>query len=132
MFRRVAPMAADAGVVLGWENSLSPADNAKAIDMIGHPAVRVYYDLDNGVHYGHAEHVIAGVKLMGRERICQVHVKNQAKLIAEPGRVDWAAACREFVAIGYDGWYIFESQHTGEKQLIESTTQNIAFLRKHL
>lgn len=132
MFRRVAPAAADAGVVLGWENSLSPADNAKFVDQIAHPAIRVYYDLDNGEFYGHKGQIEPGVKLLGRERICQIHVKNEEKLIEEPGRIDWRRAFDEMKAIGYDGWYVFESRHTSEQQAISATARNIEFMKKQL
>jgi len=132
MFQRLGPVAASAGVTLGWENSLSPAANARAIDAIGQANVRVYYDLDNMLHYGHGDQVLAGIRLLGRERICQVHVKNQADPIAKPGRVDWTAALRELRAIGYEGWYIFESAHSSEGQLVESTRANIAFLEQQL
>src|SRR5882672_3781792 len=37
MLRKAAVGAADAGVVLGLENSLSPADNVKLVDLIDHP-----------------------------------------------------------------------------------------------
>ena len=84
--RKVAGSAADAGVVLGLENSLSPADNRKLVDLIAHPAVRVYYDLHNMAGFGHGAEAVPGVKLLGRERICAVHVKNGDKLIEQPGR----------------------------------------------
>ena len=31
----------------------------------------------------------------------------------------------------YDGWYVFESAHTDHAQVVEATTKNIVFLRKH-
>lgn len=45
--RRWLPLQADAGVVLGLETSLSPADNRKLVDLVNHPAVQVYYDVHN-------------------------------------------------------------------------------------
>ena len=107
--RKVAGAAADAGVVVGLENSLSPADNAKLLDLVGHPAVRVYYDLYNMTTFGHGPEAVPGVKLLGRERICAVHVKNGDKLIEEPGPIDWPAAFAAFNEIGYDGWFTFET-----------------------
>jgi L-ribulose-5-phosphate 3-epimerase len=131
MLKKVAPEAADAGVVLGLENSLNPAGNVQLIDLVGHPAVKIYYDLHNCEFYGHAGQAVPGIKLMGRNRIGQVHVKNEAKLIEEPGKIDWGAALDALKAIGYDGWYVFESQHSSDKQCIEATVKNIAFLRRH-
>jgi L-ribulose-5-phosphate 3-epimerase len=130
--RRAAAAAADAGVVLGLENSLSPAENVKLVDLINHPAVRVYYDLHNMATYGHGAEAVPGVKLMGRERICAVHVKNGDKLIEQPGPIDWAAAFAAFNEIGYDGWFTYETSHKTVGDCIADTARNNAFLEKHL
>ncbi len=131
LLQRSAPFAADVGVTLGMENSLSPADNLKLVDLINRGNVKVYYDVHNVAHYGHAAEAIPGIALLGKQRICQVHVKNEDRLIAEPGLIDWAAAFAAFNAIEYEGWYFFETSHTSEAQMIESTEKNIDFLKKH-
>ena len=130
--RKAAMAAADAGVILGLENSLSPAENVKLVDLIGHPAVRVYYDLHNMATYGHGPEAVPGVKLMGRDRICAVHVKNGDKLIEQPGPIDWAAAFAAFNEIGYDGWFTYETSHKSIQACIADTIRNNAFLEKHL
>ena len=130
--RKVAGAAADAGVVVGLENSLSPADNAKLVDLVGHPAVRVYYDLYNMATFGHGPEAVPGVKLLGRERICAVHVKNGDKLIEQPGPIDWPAAFAAFNEIGYDGWFTYETAHKSVAACLADTARNNAFLAKHL
>ncbi len=132
LLRGAAPAARDSGVILGLENSLSPADNAKLVDLVGDRAVQVYYDLDNAEYYGHAGQAVPGIELLGRDRICQVHVKNEDRLIEEDGRVDWRAAFAAFRGIGYEGWYVFESQHSSRGQMIESTARNIELIRSLL
>jgi sugar phosphate isomerase/epimerase len=132
MLRKVAPRAADSGVTLSLENSLNPADNVKLCDLVAHPAVRIYYDLDNCEFYKHTNQSTPGVAVMGKDRIRQVHVKNEERLIEEPGRVNWRAALTELKKIGYDGWYCFESRHTSDEQCVSATTKNIAFLRSIL
>ena len=132
MLREVAPRAVDAGVTLGLENSLSPADNVKLVDLVGHPAVRVYYDVHNMATYRHADQAVPGIKLLGKERICAVHVKNGARRIAEPSPIDWPAAFRAFNEIGYDGWYVFETAHRNLEACRDDTQANIAFLQQHL
>ena len=132
MLREVAPRAAEAGVTLGLENSLSPADNVKLIDLVGHPAVRVYYDVHNMAFYRHGEQAVPGIKLLGKERICAVHVKNGMMRIEEPGPIDWPAAFRAFNEIGYEGWFVFETAHRTPLACAEDTQANIAFLRQHL
>lgn len=126
-----APVAAEAGVTIGLENSLSPADNKKLADLVAHPAVKVYYDLYNMANYGHREQAVPGVKLLGKERICQVHVKNGENLISEPGPVDWPAAFASLNDIAYDGWYVFESTHSTPQNVVEATTTNIEFMKQH-
>ena len=132
MLREVAPRAADAGVILGLENSLSPADNVKLVDLVGHPAVRVYYDVHNMATYRHGDQAVPGIKLLGKERICAVHVKNGMLRIEDPGPINWAAAFRAFNEIGYEGWYVFETAHRTPVACAEDTQVNIAFLRQHL
>lgn len=128
----VAQVAADAGVVLGLENSLSPADNRRLVDLIDRPAVRVYYDLHNMATYGHGAEAISGVKLLGRERIGAVHVKNGDQLIEQPGPINWPAAFAAFSEIGYDGWFVYETQHKDLADCIADTTRNNEFLARHI
>lgn len=130
LLKEVARPAADAGVILGLENSLSPADNARLADLIDTPNVKIYYDVHNMAHYGHRDQAVSGVKLLGKERICMVHVKNEDKLIEELGRIDWRAAFEAFNEIGYSGWYVFESQHRNQCEMVDATTRNIQFLKK--
>lgn len=129
LLRRVGPKAADAGVVLGLENSLSPGDNKALLDLVADPSVKVYYDPYNMARYGYPTEAIPGIKLLGKDRICQVHVKNGEQLLEEPGPVDWRIVLQALNEIGYDGWYVFESDHKSRAQVIEATAQNVAFLR---
>ncbi len=132
MLQGVAKDAADAGVILGLENSFSPEENRKLVDLVGHPAVRVYYDPHNMDTYGHGAQAIPGVALLGKERICAVHVKNGDRLIEEPGPIDWPAAFRALADIGYEGWYVYETGHADTADCIEDTGRNNAFLQKHV
>lgn len=131
LIQAAARLAADAGIVLGMETSANPADSIRFIDLVDHPSVKIYYDVFNCVEYGYPKEAIPGIKLIGKERICQVHVKNQSRLIEEGGPLDWAAAFEAFNEIGYDGWYTFETQHRGRPQMLEQTARNIQFLQKH-
>jgi L-ribulose-5-phosphate 3-epimerase len=132
LLQKLAPVAAAAGVTLGLETSLAPAGDKKLIDLVAHPAVKVYYDADNVEFYGHTGAAVAGYSLLGRPRIAQLHLKNQARLLEEPGRVDWRQALQAIRQIGYEGWIVFETAHTGPEQCIEATTKNITFVRRQL
>ena len=130
--QKTAQVAADAGVVMGLENSLSPSDNKKLVDLVDHPAVGVYYDLHNMAYYGHGDQAIPGIRLLGKERICMVHVKNGKMRLEEPGPIDWPAAFVELNDIRYDGWYIYETGHDSTADCIEDTKKNNLFLQKHV
>ena len=52
LLEQTAKCAADAGVVMGLENSLSPADNKKLVDLVDHPAVGVHHEHGVGDHLG--------------------------------------------------------------------------------
>jgi sugar phosphate isomerase/epimerase len=132
MLQRVAVKAADAGVVIGLENSLSPADNKRLVDLVDHPAVGVYYDPHNMDYYGYGAQAVPGIGLLGKDRICMVHVKNGKQLIEEPGPIDWPAAFRAFRQIGYEGWYVYETGHENSENCVADTKKNNAFLTRHL
>lgn len=129
--KQVAPYAAEAGVVLGLENSLSPEENRDLVDRVDHPAVKVYYDLDNMYHYGHGGQAVAGVGLLGLERIAAVHVKNGGRALREKWRIDWVAAFQALSEIRYDGWLVFETAHKSHQQCKDMTQHNIAFIKEH-
>lgn len=128
--QKVANSAADAGVVIGLENSLSPADNKKLIDLVDRSAVGVYYDLHNMDFYGHGDAAIPGIELLGNKRICMIHVKNGKDLIEAPGPIDWPAAFRAFHRIDYNGWYVYETGHDSTADCIEDTKKNNQFLQR--
>jgi L-ribulose-5-phosphate 3-epimerase len=131
LFQKVSQAAADAGTTLGTETSLTPADNKKLVDLVGRPSVKVYYDLDNVERFGHKGQSVPGLIVLGKSRICQIHLKNEDRLLEEPGRVDWAAALKTMKKIGYNGWFVFESSHSGPEQCIAATRKNIEFIKRN-
>lgn len=130
ILKKVASRAREAGIVLGLENSLNPADNKKLIDLIGEPNVLVYYDLDNMYEYGYGQQAVAGIKILGKERLAAIHVKNKGQLLSHRWRVDWAGAFQALSDIQYEGWLMFETTHENYAQCIEETQENIAFIKK--
>jgi len=80
--------------------------------------------------YAHTNQAVAGIELLG-SRIRQVHLKNENRLLEEPGRVEWAAAVKGLAAIHYGGWLFFETSHSGPQQCVEATEKNIAFVTRN-
>jgi sugar phosphate isomerase/epimerase len=130
LMQKVSGAARDAGVVIGMETSNSPTDDKRLIDRINRPSVQVYYDLFNVELYQHKNEAVPGIKLLGKH-LRQVHMKNDVKLLEEPGPVDWAAAAKNLAEIHYPGWIFFETSHTGPQQVVQATEKNIAFVTKN-
>jgi len=130
LLQKVAGQARDAGVVLGMETSNSPAEDKKLIDLVDRPSVRVYYDLFNVEHYKHTNQAVPGIALL-KQRIRQVHLKNEDRLLEQPGPVNWAAAVKGLAAIHYGGWFMFETAHHSQAEVVEATQKNIRFVLDH-
>lgn len=130
LLQKVSGAAKDAGVVIGMETSNSPADDRKLINLVKHPNVRVYYDLDNVERYEHTNEAVPGIGLLNK-LIAQVHLKNEERLLDDRGRVKWADAVKGLKAINYSGWFVFETSHSGPQQCVEATEKNIAFVNQH-
>jgi L-ribulose-5-phosphate 3-epimerase len=105
------------GVTLGVENVwnkflLSPLEMRRFIDEIGHPSVRVYFDVGNVLLFGFPEDWI---RTLG-PRICRVHfkdfklsdgtVRGFTRLLE--GDVDWTAVMAALRAIGYASYVTAE------------------------
>ncbi len=131
ILKEVAPLAKEAGIILGLENSLSPADNKKLVDMVNDPNVKVYYDPENMYNFGHPAEAVSGIKLLGKERIAAVHIKNNGRLISDNWRVDWVKALQDLTDIQYEGWLTFETDHLSQEACITETEKNIEFIKKY-
>jgi len=131
LLQKMAPRAADAGVTLGLETSLTPADDRKLIGLVNHRGVRCYYDATNTEGY-HPGEGVAGIKLLN-SYIVECHLKNGDRLLNEaPSKVDWVAAIAAYRDIQYQGWYFFETEHKSAQRCIEDTVANIDFVKAQL
>jgi sugar phosphate isomerase/epimerase len=126
--RRVAPKAEKSGVTLGIESWLSAADLMRMLDAVGSPNVRVYYDLANSTQMGYD--VLAEIRQLGRERICEFHAKENGYLLGE-GRINFPAVRKALDAIDYRGWLQIEGAVPKGQPIVESYQQNVRFMRTH-
>lgn len=126
--RRVAPKAERLGVVLGIESWLSAPDHLRILEAVGSRNVRVYYDLANSTQMGYD--ILAEIRQLGRDRICEFHAKENGFLLGQ-GRIDFPAVRKAMDDIGYSGWIQIEGAVPKSQPLIESHTQNVRFMRTH-
>ena len=124
----VAPRAEKNSVVLGIESWLSAADLLRILDAVGSPSVRVYYDLANSTQMGYD--ILAEIRQLGRERICEFHAKENGSLLGQ-GRIDFPAVRKALDDIDYAGWLQIEGAVPKGAQIVESYEHNVRFMRTH-
>lgn len=114
--KEIAPYAAKKGIVLALENTISPEDNIKLLDMINEPNVKVYFDTLNIVWAGYQPDV--AIKKLGKDRIAQIHLKAYAEFFDEAKQPEDFNKCfQAIVDSGYDGWLVLEQ---GVKRKVHS------------
>ncbi len=126
--KRVAPKAEQEGVVLGIESWLSAPEHVRLIEAVGSRSVQVYYDLANSTQMGYD--ILAEIRQLGRDRICEFHAKENGFLLGE-GRIDFAAVRKAMDDIGYAGWIQIEGAVPKGQPLVDSHVQNVRFMRAH-
>jgi L-ribulose-5-phosphate 3-epimerase len=126
--KRVAPKAEKNGVTLGIESWLSATDLIRILDAVGSPNVRVYYDLANSTQMGYD--ILAEIRQLGRERICEFHAKENGYLLGE-GRINFPAVRKALDEIDFRGWLQIEGAVPKGQPIIESYQQNVRFMRTH-
>jgi len=108
--RLMADKAAESDIIICLETILNGADLIKALDRIGHSAVRVVYDTGNRAAYGHD--LPGDIRLLG-SRISHIHIKDKnaadENVILGTGLVNFAQVFEALAEIGYNGAYTFET-----------------------
>ena len=117
-----------AGIVLGLENYLTAEANLKIIKAARSPAVQVYYDVYNS-HVSRGHDPVREIKLLGRERICQVHLKEGGQRLGASGKIDWPAVAAALKEVGYAGWLVLETS-SPSGNVANDTRANLEYARK--
>ncbi len=124
--KELAREAERAKVTLGFENTVRAEDDIRILDAVGSRALQVYYDIGNATNLYH-EDPLQALRLLGRNRICQVHVKDKGYL--GEGAVDVAGAVKVLEEIGWRGWLVLETG-APSKNREEDLKRNAAYLRR--
>lgn len=127
--KQVVPRARDAGVALGLENTITGAQNLEIIEMVGSEWLQIYYDVGNST--GNGYDVPAELRMIGNDRLCEVHLKdwNTPLLGSEGAMVDNAAAGAALSEIGYDKWLVLETSGR-QDHFLEDTRTNVAWAKE--
>lgn len=127
--KQIVPRAADAGVVLGLENTISAEQNLAIIERVGSEWLEIYYDVGNST--GNGYDVPGELRLIGNDRLCEVHLKdwNTPLLGSEDGMVNMEAAAAALRDIGFDKWLVLETSGR-EGRFLEDTRTNVAWAKQ--
>ena len=124
-FRDLTSAAERAGVILGFENTLSGEDNRYAADRIASAAFKIWYDVGNSTYNGYD--VPAEIRMLGRDRICQFHFKDKGYL--GEGVVSYVPILKAIGDIEFKGYANLETiSPSGDVE--KDTRRNLAYLRK--
>jgi sugar phosphate isomerase/epimerase len=125
VLREIAPAADKAGVILGLEDTISARDNVRIMERAKSPAVQVYYDVGNSTRNGFA--IIEEIRWLGRERICEVHLKDNPHYLGE-GPIDFRAVVDALADIGFSEWAQLETD-SPTKAIEDDMRKNLQFIR---
>jgi len=102
--KQVASRAADKGVTLGLENTLSAKQNIEIMDAVGSPTVQVYYDIANSTRGGYD--VPAEIRLL-KGRINEFHFKENKGNFPD-GSIKMDPIVAAIKDTGFKGWLTLE------------------------
>jgi len=149
LLKKMGPVAANAGMTLGLELSLSLEEYQKLLGLVNHPAVRPYWDATGTDHMGHPGDGTKGLEVLGAS-ICQMHLKNgragfllETRHLLDKHRksppeqpqvmsIDWPKAFNIIKNSGFEGWFAFETPHTSVETFITEATKNVQFVMKSM
>lgn len=126
----VAPKAEKMGITLGIESYLTAEEHLDIMDRVGSKAVKVYYDFRNAADAGND--VLKEIKLLSKDNICEIHMKENGFLLGE-GTMDWSSIAHTLEEIGYygDGWMQIEWAKPSDMDITKAYRQNLGFLRNN-
>ncbi len=123
--REIAPEAEKAGVFLGLEDTISAEDNVRIMDRAKSKAVLVYYDIGNSTNNGFD--VVKELRWLGKDRICEIHIKDNPTLLGQ-GKIDLRAVADAIADIGFSRWAVLETS-SPRKNLELDMSYNLGVVR---
>ncbi len=119
-----AKEAERAKVALALENTLSAEDNARIIERVNSPALKVFYDVGNALGAGFDP--AKEIRWLGKKRIATLHLKDRGWL--GEGKVDLPGIMQALADIGYRGWADLETSNP-TKNVEADMKKNLAYVQ---
>lgn len=126
VLRDLAPEAEKAGVILGLEDTISAEDNVRVMDRSRSASVSVYYDVGNSTKAGFD--VVKEIGWLGKDRICQLHLKDNPYYLGEGG-IQFPAIIKAIRDIEFSGYANLETD-SHPNQLEADMRRNLTYIRR--
>jgi sugar phosphate isomerase/epimerase len=108
IYKKVAPQAEKAGVILGFESNIDADGYIKFIDAVGSPAVQSFYNPGRALEFKYDAY--ADLRKLGKNRICALHLE-QGSVPPEDferrlgdGLIDFKKLREALLEIEWGGW----------------------------
>lgn len=124
--KELGPQAQKAGIILGLEDTISARDNVRIMERSQSPAVLTYYDVGNST--GNGFKVVEEIRWLGKDRICEMHLKDNPHFLGE-GTIDFPAVVKALEDIGFDRWAELEVD-SPSGSIPNDMRRNVGFIRK--
>jgi len=125
VLRDLGPEAEHAGVILGLEDTISAEDNVRIMERSRSKNVLVYYDVGNSTKAGFD--VVKEIRWLGKDRICQFHLKDNPHYLGE-GSIQFPAVMKAIRDIGFTGYANLETD-AHPNQVEADMRRNLAYIR---
>lgn len=121
-------VAAQYGVTLALECTLSGEEQRGLLEAVGMDAVALCYDVGNAVGAGYD--AFEEIRCLTTECIGYIHIKDTDSQALGGGRVDFDAIGKAIEEIGYGGWFVLETPPGDDA--FASAKKNLAFTKHFL
>jgi sugar phosphate isomerase/epimerase len=127
ILRELAGEADKAGVILGLEDTISAEDNVRIMERSRSSAVKTYYDVGNSTRAGFD--INKEIRWLGPQRICQFHLKDDAKYYLGEGPIDFRAVMQTIAELDFQGFANLETS-SPSKSIENDMRRNQDYIRR--
>jgi sugar phosphate isomerase/epimerase len=124
-------IAAEAGVVIGVQTSLSAAEEVKLLEDVNSPGVKIYFNFANAAK--NKRDIPTELRTLGKDRICQIHCTNEDGVWLENDpQIDLPQIKRTLDEMGWRGWLVAERSRDANdpRNVKRNFGANTAYLKK--
>jgi L-ribulose-5-phosphate 3-epimerase len=129
ILKEFTPAAEEAGVDLCLEDMVTAEDNLRIFERVGSKHLKSFYDVSNVLNLN--VDPAREIRLLGKDRIGCVHLKDRKGYLGASGKLDFRAIFEALRDIGYTGWADFETA-TLSGDVEADMRKNLAFVRSIL